>query len=128
MRIEIESNKMFNGKIDKINRFRAVIDGDTLATAPTKTEAMDKAMDTLYGYYQQRCATVYVAIVPVNGCVIVGREYFPGNEDIMHFYPNEDGTMRSGGTCSGLIGKRSFRDSFGDHVKSYTQAVTPMIA
>ncbi len=126
MKIQILPNRFFNGKLNRLDPFRAEIDGDCIAIGKTKAEAMEKAIDVLYGYYSQRCSTVYVATVPQDGCVIVGREYFPGNEDIMHFRPNEDGTMRSCGSTSGLIGSRSFRDSFQDHVKSYTMAVTPL--
>jgi hypothetical protein len=128
MKIEIVANKLFNGKRNRVDPFRAEINGECLAIGRTKTEVMDKAIETMYGYYQQRCATIYCATVPVNGCVIIGHEYYPGNEDIHHFYPNADGTMRSGGICSGLIGQRSMRDSFDAHVKSYVQAVTPISA
>jgi hypothetical protein len=129
MTIETKANKQFNGKTNKEQPVKAVIsgdndylmDGETIATGKTATEAKANAMADLLDAWKWNSQYPEVRFAN-DGSVFVGRQTAQDRVEYTRYQRNEDGATRScGGSVSGpyiynelydkrLVGIRTYMD------------------
>jgi hypothetical protein len=101
------------GKRDKKMPYKATIEGDTVALGASAKDAKDNGLSVLFGAYRAMSHSIQVRVAK-DGSIIVGRitDIGPDGEtaEYCFFRPDEQGNIRSAGSCIGRMsnGERRF--------------------
>lgn len=101
-RIEIQPNKLANGRKDPRHPFKAVVAENVIALGENTTDARARAMRALCDawYCQQQFPVIRFA---ADDSVFVARETAPGIAEYSRYQRYPDGSPRSCGSASGKM-------------------------